>query len=73
MNTIDNQHYQADKGKLIVRIEDDFIMGPDIDLGSEDSIENYEERKFTEKEIKDFYESIGLTYPFKFRKNRYDR
>lgn len=47
--------YTAEEGKLIVRKEDDFIMGPDIDLGSADSIDNYEERDFSEEEIKEFY------------------
>lgn len=48
--------YKAEEGKLIVRKADDFIMGPDIDLGSADSIDNYEEREFTEEEIKEFYD-----------------
>lgn len=48
--------YKAEKGKLIVRKSDDFIMGPDIDLGSADSIDNYEERNFSEEEIKEFYD-----------------
>ena len=52
--------YTAEEGKLIVRKSDDFIMGPDIDLGSADSIDNYEERDFTEEEIKEFYEQVGL-------------
>lgn len=60
-----NNVYTAEEGKLIVRIEDDFIMGPDIDLGTDDNIANYEERDFTEEEIKEFYESVGLEYPVK--------
>lgn len=59
MKTIDNRHYTADNGCLIVRKKDDFIMGARIDLGSADSIDNYEERKFTEEEIEDFYRSLG--------------
>ena len=47
--------YTAEEGKLIVRKSDDFIMGPDIDLGSADTIDNYEERDFSEEEIKEFY------------------
>lgn len=50
--------FEADKGKLIVRIVDDFIMGDAIDLGSADSIDNYEEREFTDKEIKNFFKSV---------------
>ena len=53
--------YTADEGKLIVRKADDFIMGPDIDLGSADDINNYEEREFTQEEIDAFFESVGIT------------
>lgn len=52
--------YTADEGKLIVRKADGFIMGDAIDLGSADSIENYEERAFSEEEIKAFWESLGV-------------
>lgn len=52
--------YKADKGKLIVRIADDFIMGDAIDLGSADSIDNYKEREFTDEEIKEFFKSIDI-------------
>jgi len=51
--------YTAGEGKLIVRKADDFIMGESIDLGSADSIDNYEEREFTQQEIDDFHRSIG--------------
>ena len=51
--------YTAGEGKLIVRKKDDFIMGARIDLGSADSIDNYEERSFTEEEIANFYKGIG--------------
>lgn len=52
--------YTAEEGKLIVRKADGFIMGDKIDLGSDDSIDNYEEREFTQDEINAFYESIGI-------------
>lgn len=52
--------YTAEKGKLIVRIADNYIMGDAIDLGSADSIENYEERDFTEEEMRSFWESLGM-------------
>lgn len=55
-----NNIYTADEGKLIVRKSDDFIMGDAIDLGSADSIENYEERAFSEEEIATFWESLGI-------------
>ena len=54
--------YTAEEGKLIVRKLDDFIMGPDIDLGSADSIDNYEERDFTKEEIEEFFKSVSLEY-----------
>ena len=52
--------YTAEKGNFIIRKEDGFIMGEDIDLGSADSIDNYEEKPYTEEERKAFYESIGV-------------
>lgn len=51
--------YTAEDGNFIIRKADGFIMGEDIDLGSADSIENYEEKPYTEEEYKAFYESIG--------------
>lgn len=60
MNTIDNQHYQADKGCFIVRKSDQVIMGEAVDLGSEDSIENYEDQPYTEESYREFYASIGI-------------
>lgn len=61
MKQIENTNlYKADEGKLIVRKSDDFIMGDAIDLGSADSIENYEERAFSEEEIAAFWESLGI-------------
>lgn len=64
--------YKADEGKLIVRKSDQFIMGDAIDLGSADSIDNYEEKAFTEDEIKAFYESVGITRKDKTKKT-YER
>lgn len=62
--------YTADEGKLIVRKADDFIMGDAIDLGSADSIENYEERAFTEEEIAAFWESLGIEWKKKENLNQ---
>ena len=56
----DNNRYIADDGKLIVRKSDDYIMGDAIDLGTEDSIDNYTEKDFSEEEIDAFYESVGI-------------
>lgn len=62
--TQNNNLFMAGEGKLIVRKVDNFIMGDCIDLGSADSIDNYEERDFTEQEINDFYKSIGMDNPY---------
>lgn len=52
--------YKAEEEKLIVRKADNFIMGDAIDLGSEDDINNYEDREFSQEEIDAFYESINF-------------
>ena len=52
--------YKADKGCFIVRKADGFIMGEDIDLGSSDSIDNYEDKEYTDEEYNEFYESLGI-------------
>ena len=52
--------YTAEASNFIIRKADGFIMGEEIDLGSADSIENYEEKPYTEEEYKAFYESIGI-------------
>jgi hypothetical protein len=57
--------YKADEGCFIVRKSDNFIMGEDIDLGSADSIENYEDEPYTEESYKEFYESLGMKVPNK--------
>jgi len=45
MRTKDNKLYHADEGKVFVRKSDGFVMGKGIDLGVNDSIENYEEKE----------------------------
>ena len=57
-----NLYYAEDEKNLIVRIRDQFIMGPNIDLGETDSIDNYEEKSFSDEELRAFYESIGEDY-----------
>lgn len=52
--------YYAEEGNFIVRKSDDFIMGEAIDLGSADSIDNYEERPYTVKQYNEFYEALGI-------------
>jgi len=60
MKQINETLYHANDGCFIVRKSDDFIMGESIDLGSADSIDNYEDRPFTEESYKNFYDSIGV-------------
>lgn len=43
MTQIDIHLYLADEGKTFIRKSDGFDMGDGIDLGVNDSIENYEE------------------------------
>jgi len=57
--------YLADDGKMFVRKADNFTMGDGIDIGINDSIENYEERSFTEEEISRFWKSVGMDDPKK--------
>ena len=64
MKHIDNTSiYKASEGCFIVRKADSFIMGEEIDLGSADSIDNYEDQPYTEESYKEFYESIGIQPP----------
>lgn len=56
----DTSRYKAEEGCFIVRKADGFIMGEDIDLGSADSIDNYEDREYTEEEREEFYKSVGI-------------
>lgn len=60
MKQINERIYQADEGCFIVRKFDNFIMGESIDLGSADTIDNYEDIQYTEESYKEFYESIGV-------------
>lgn len=51
--------YKAEEGCFIVRKADGFIMGDAIDLGSSDSIDNYEDKEYTEEKYNEFYERLG--------------
>ena len=62
MRQENNMYYAEDEKSLIVRKKDQFIMGPNIDLGETDQIENYEEKSFSDEELRAFYESIGENY-----------
>jgi hypothetical protein len=52
--------YKAEEGCFIVRKADGFIMGESIDLGSADSIDNYEDKEYTEEEYNEFNEKYGI-------------
>jgi hypothetical protein len=68
MTHIDNTSlYEADDGKMFVRISDGTIMGDGLDLGVADAIYNYEEREFTEEERAAFWKSIGMDDPKKLK------
>lgn len=62
MRQENNMYYAEDEKSLIVRKKDQFIMGPVIDLGETDQIENYKEKSFSDEELRAFYESIGKDY-----------
>lgn len=62
--------YESDEGKMFVRISDNFIMGYGLCLGENDSIENYEEREFTEEQIAEFWKSIGIDDVRKTKENK---
>lgn len=57
--------YKADEGCFIIRKSDNFIMGEEIVLGSADSIDNYEDRAYTEESYRQFYERLGIDIPVK--------
>lgn len=54
----------ADEGCFIVRKSDNWIMGDSIDLGTNDSIDNYEDRPYTAESRAEFFDSIGEEDPF---------
>ena len=43
--------YEADDGKMLVRISDGKIMGDGVDLGVNDTIENYEDMRYQVSKI----------------------
>lgn len=64
MKHIENSNnYTAEEGCFIIRKKDHFIMGEGICLGSEDSIDNYEDEPYTDESYEAFYKSIGLNPP----------
>ena len=63
MKQITDTIYKANTNCFIVRKSDNFIMGEEIDLGSADSIDNYEDQPYTEESYNQFYESLGIEPP----------
>lgn len=59
----DGRRYYAEDGNFIFRKADDFLMGDVICMGSEDSIDNYYERPYTEEEYQQFYAQSELDIP----------
>ena len=58
MRTGDNRLYLADEGKVLVRIEDGFIMGTGLSLGDSDSIDNYREDDMPEGYTEPWMENL---------------
>lgn len=52
MKQITDTLFYADEGKTFIRKEDGFDMGNGIDLGVDDTIENYEEVDVPKEELK---------------------
>lgn len=59
--------YEADDGKMLVRVSDGKVIGDGICLGDNDDIGNYEEREFTEEQRAQFFKDIGVEDPKKRR------
>lgn len=61
MTHIENSScYKADEGNFIIEIATGRIMGEVIDLGVNDTIDNYKEEPYTPESYKAYYESIGM-------------
>ena len=61
INKENTQLWNAEDGKFIIRKSDNKIMGKSIYLGEEDSIDNYEEREYTEDEYINLYGSAPIS------------
>ena len=62
--------HMADEGKMFVRKSDGHIFGDALQIGQNDTIDNYEEREFTEEERAAFWESVGIEDPKKAKERR---
>lgn len=56
-----NRYYIANKGNFIVRKENNEIIGTDIVLVKDDSINNYIEQPYTKESFLTFYKDKGLS------------
>lgn len=59
--------YEADDGKMLVRVSDGKVIGDGICLGDNDDISNYEEREFTDERRAQFFKDISIEDPKKRR------
>ena len=59
--------YEADDGKMLVRVSDGKVIGDGICLGDNDDISNYEERASTDEQRAQFFKDIGMEDPKKRR------
>ena len=57
MIKIDDIRYSANEGCFIIRTADNYVMGEEICIGSNDSIDNYHDEEYTENGRKLFYEN----------------
>ena len=57
--------YEANDGKMLVRVSDGKVIGDGICLGDDDDISNYEEREFTDEQRAQFFKDIGAEDPKK--------
>lgn len=59
--------YEADDGKMLVRVSDGKVIGDWICIGDNDDIGNYEEREFTDEQWEQIFKDIGMEDPKKRR------
>jgi hypothetical protein len=65
--------YISDEGKMFVRKADGKVFGDRVQLGWNGSIDNYEERVFTEEERAAFWKSVGMDDPKKSKEEKEGR
>lgn len=65
--------YEADDGKMLVRVSDGNVIGDGVCLGDDDDISNYEEHEFTDEQREQFFKDIGMEDPKKCREAMRER